>query len=235
MENHTTKRHVAIIENCALTVEGFRQLLQKRLNCPCQLYAFRDSEHWFAHPAHPAYDFAIYSVADTRDSRQQCIQFFTHLAKAAPRTFRVLLTENAHQARLIHHLSPIFLHGMLIKTMTTKELLLQAKTLLSRKLKPGSSVEADAVGLSPTERTLLYYMGTGLSIAEIAVRMERNAKTIRTHKFNVMTKLGVSNDTGLLCAADILCYQPLHTPLVTTLKDKRQSRSLLPAPLACRE
>ncbi|MCW9655211.1 bgl operon transcriptional regulator BglJ, partial [Klebsiella oxytoca] len=29
-------------------------------------------------------------------------------------------------------------------------------------------------------------------------------KTIRAHKFNAMTKLGVSSDMGLLSAADIL-------------------------------
>ncbi|WP_330982185.1 MULTISPECIES: LuxR C-terminal-related transcriptional regulator [Enterobacterales] len=217
MENHTAERHVAIIENCVMTVAGFQQLLHKGLKHACELHAFRDSDQWFAHPAHPSYDLAIYSVADTRDSRQQCIQFFTHLAKVKPGTVRVLLAENAHQARLIHHLSPILLHGVLAKTMTTEELLFQTKALLSRKLKPGCSVVAGVVGLSPTERTLLYYMGTGLSIPEIAVQMERNTKTIRTHKFNVMAKLGVSNDTGLLCAADILRYLPLQPPLATRL------------------
>lgn len=222
MESHTAERHVAIIENCVMTVVGFKQLLHKRLNHACELYAFRDSDQWFAHPGHLAYDLAIYSVADTRDSRQQCIQFFTHLAKVKPGTVRVLLAENAHQARLIHHLSPILLHGVLAKTMAIEEVLFQIKTLLSRKLKlemlaPGCSVATDVVGLSPTERKLLYYMGTGLSIPEIAVQMERNTKTIRTHKFNVMAKLGVSNDTGLLCAADILRYLPLHAPLAARL------------------
>lgn len=41
---------------------------------------------------------------------------------------------------------------------------------------------------------------------QIAIQLERNIKTIRAHKFNVMSKLGVSSDAGLLDAADILLY-----------------------------
>ncbi|HCL9148468.1 TPA: bgl operon transcriptional regulator BglJ, partial [Escherichia coli] len=37
-----------------------------------------------------------------------------------------------------------------------------------------------------------------------AEQLKRNIKTIRAHKFNVMSKLGVSSDAGLLEAADIL-------------------------------
>lgn len=58
--------------------------------------------------------------------------------------------------------------------------------------------------LSPTEHTILRYMSYGYSLPEIATQLERNIKTIRAHKFNAMTKLGVSSDMGLLSAADIL-------------------------------
>ncbi len=60
--------------------------------------------------------------------------------------------------------------------------------------------------LSPTEREILRFMSNGYSMPQIAVQLERNIKTIRAHKFNVMSKLGVSSDAGLLDAADILLY-----------------------------
>lgn len=47
-------------------------------------------------------------------------------------------------------------------------------------------------------------MSRGYSMTQIAEQLKRNIKTIRAHKFNVMSKLGVSSDAGLLEAADIL-------------------------------
>lgn len=47
-------------------------------------------------------------------------------------------------------------------------------------------------------------MSRGYSGTQIASNLARNIKTIRAHKFNVMSKLGVSSDAGLLEAADIL-------------------------------
>lgn len=58
--------------------------------------------------------------------------------------------------------------------------------------------------LSPTEREILRFMSCGYSMPQIAVELARNIKTIRAHKFNVMSKLGVNSDAGLLHAADIL-------------------------------
>ncbi|MFY3733541.1 LuxR C-terminal-related transcriptional regulator, partial [Escherichia coli] len=58
--------------------------------------------------------------------------------------------------------------------------------------------------LSPTEREILRFMSRGYSMTQIAEQLKRNIKTIRAHKFNVMSKLGVSSDAGLLEAADIL-------------------------------
>lgn len=63
--------------------------------------------------------------------------------------------------------------------------------------------------LSPTERAILEFMACGYSMPEIATQLERNIKTIRAHKFNAMTKLGVNSDVGLLHAADILINFPL--------------------------
>jgi len=42
-------------------------------------------------------------------------------------------------------------------------------------------------------------------------------KTIRAHKFNAMTKLGVTSDVGLLDAADILTWIPPSTRAASEL------------------
>ncbi|WP_420270889.1 LuxR C-terminal-related transcriptional regulator, partial [Klebsiella quasipneumoniae] len=69
-----------------------------------------------------------------------------------------------------------------------------------------------APSLSPTEHAILRYMSWGYSLSEIAVQLNRNIKTIRAHKFNAMTKLGVRSDIGLLNAADILLHLPINGP-----------------------
>lgn len=213
MEKFTTERHVAVIENCVMTEVGIRALLEQHCGVPCHLHSFKQSQHWFTQREHPAYDFVIYSVSGTRHSRQECLQFLESLARAQPETIRVLLAEDERQARLIHHLSPVRLHAVLCKTVPVDVLKTQIKALWKRKDSQNVAFSevncfSGTVGLSPTERTVLYHMGRGLSVPEIAVQMARNTKTIRTHKFNAMTKLGVSNDTGLLCAADILRHLP---------------------------
>ncbi|MGA0672520.1 bgl operon transcriptional regulator BglJ, partial [Klebsiella pneumoniae] len=48
-------------------------------------------------------------------------------------------------------------------------------------------------------------------LSDIAIQLNRNIKTIRAHKFNAMTKLGVRSDIGLLNAADILLHLPLNS------------------------
>lgn len=68
------------------------------------------------------------------------------------------------------------------------------------------SVYGDAAEWNTAElrREILRFMSRGYSMTQIAEQLKRNIKTIRAHKFNVMSKLGVSSDAGLLEAADIL-------------------------------
>ena len=66
--------------------------------------------------------------------------------------------------------------------------------------------------VAKTEREILRFMSRGYSMTQIAEQLKRNIKTIRAHKFNVMSKLGVSSDAGLLEAADILlCMRHCET------------------------
>ena len=128
-----------------------------------------------------------------------------------PDATRVLLTENERQASFIQPLLPVSLHAVICKSSSVEELDAQIQALAT--LAPGETpaYSPGSHGLSPTERRILDYMRRGYSSPEIAIRLDRNIKTIRAHKFNLMSKLGVKSDTWLISAADVLGYLPLPT------------------------
>ena len=72
--------------------------------------------------------------------------------------------------------------------------------------------------LSPREREVLKLVAEGLSVKEIAVRLNVGAKTVDTHKYNLMTKLDIHNAAGLIRYA-------IQNKVVSTLPTlKNQSR-----------
>jgi DNA-binding NarL/FixJ family response regulator len=216
MEKCTASGHVAVVENCVMTTVGLREIFACCAGASYQVQTFKDSSEWFSQGESRHYDIVIYSVSGARHSRQQSIHFLSQLNSLYPETVRVLLAENEGQAKLIHYLLPVPVHAVLCKSSSIEKLALQLRTLMKQRElldKPYQTLNCSSgyVSLSLTERTILHYMGNGFSIPEIAVQMARNPKTIRTHKFNAMNKLGVKSDSGLLCAADILCYLPLQS------------------------
>lgn len=52
--------------------------------------------------------------------------------------------------------------------------------------------------LSLREREVLKLVAEGLSVKEIAIRLKVAAKTVDTHKYNLMTKLDIHNAAGLI-------------------------------------
>jgi two-component system response regulator NreC len=64
--------------------------------------------------------------------------------------------------------------------------------------------------LSPREREVLRLVAEGLSVKEIAVRLDVSAKTIDVHKYNLMAKLDIHNTAGLTRYA-------IHNKVVSTL------------------
>jgi len=133
-----------------------------------------------------------------------------------------VLAGDDREARLVGHLSPSRLHGILSKSSELPMLLEQLTTLLGETRRVNENMinhgyVSQFRMLSPTEREILHYMTRGFSIAEIASQLDRNVKTIRAHKFNAMTKLGVTSDVGLLDAADILTWIPPSTRAASEL------------------
>jgi len=55
--------------------------------------------------------------------------------------------------------------------------------------------------LSLREREVLKLVAEGLSVKEIAIRLNVGAKTVDTHKYNLMTKLDIHNAAGLILYA----------------------------------
>ncbi|MGH9490124.1 MAG: response regulator transcription factor, partial [Terriglobales bacterium] len=52
--------------------------------------------------------------------------------------------------------------------------------------------------LTPREREILKLLAEGLSVKEIAARLDLSVKTIEAHKFNLMRKLDIHNKAQLV-------------------------------------
>ncbi len=141
------------------------------------------------------------------------------MARCRPEVQTIILANNESEMRLIGHLMPSCLHGILNKSAPRRGLQEHLLQLLDNHSPAGKEHfcgrEACNDPLSPTEHAILRYMSWGYSLSEIAVQLNRNIKTIRAHKFNAMTKLGVRSDIGLLNAADILLHLPINGPTST--------------------
>ncbi|SQC39441.1 transcriptional activator BglJ [Klebsiella pneumoniae] len=132
-----------------------------------------------------------------------------------PEVQTIILANNESEMHLIGHLMPACLHGILNKSAPRRGLQERLLQLLDNHHLSGSEQFCDREAcndpLSPTEHAILRYMSWGYSLSDIAIQLNRNIKTIRAHKFNAMTKLGVRSDIGLLNAADILLHLPLNS------------------------
>ncbi|MDI8105910.1 DNA-binding transcriptional activator BglJ, partial [Salmonella enterica subsp. enterica serovar Anatum] len=153
----------------------------------------------------------IFSLSALRTERRTGLSSLTELAINYPHMRRLVIADDDAEARLISALSPLPLDGVISKASPLD--VLQDALFTSLNSARRTTERTDNLWelhqncmLSPTEREILRFMSNGYSMPQIAVQLERNIKTIRAHKFNVMSKLGVSSDAGLLDAADILLY-----------------------------
>ncbi|TNA40266.1 DNA-binding transcriptional activator BglJ [Klebsiella pneumoniae] len=188
------KRNVALIEKCVMSSIGIESLFRKFAGNPYKLHTYTSQESFQDAMSRISFAAVIFSFSAMRSERREGLS---------------CLTDDDIEARLIGSLSPSPLDGVLSKASTLEifhqELFLslngvrQATDRLNNQWYINQSRT-----LSPTEREILRFMSRGYSMTQIAEQLKRNIKTIRAHKFNVMSKLGVSSDAGLLEAADIL-------------------------------
>ncbi|ADO50006.1 DNA-binding transcriptional activator BglJ [[Enterobacter] lignolyticus] len=225
MEKHAATRHIAIIDACTMSVLGLQKLLTHTSGNQCQIHVFRNSAEFLAELHRWPCFAVIYAISCARGSRKDSSYLLKSVARLAPQARRIVISDDRREAGLIRDLSPVSLHGILCKSAAISDLSAQLQGLLQVFPSPQENIinggcRGATPGLSPTERVILYYMAEGLSIPEIAAHLARNTKTIRAHKFNAMTKLGVSTDTDLLCAADMLHYSPIRGNLYLSSRVK---------------
>lgn len=226
MEKSRAGRDVAIIEQCAMSEAGLRHLLPAVGNY--QFYFFKDyAAFMHALPWTPFFAL-IYSLSAIRAQRLECLKVMCDLAQTRPGQQRIVLAGNDMEARLVSRFSPVALHGIISKTAPLEGVRQQLRKWLSDKQRVNETIlnlwyySYERV-LNQTEREILYYTALGYPIANIAVRLERNCKSIRAHKLSLMAKLGVDTDAGLFYAADILVQ------MQRTLLESADSRRQIPA------
>ena len=217
METHTARRHIAVIDPCNMSAVGLAHFFTTVSFRQYQLHLFKDFDSFNTALRYIPFFSVIYSLSDAREERRNCLVYMRELAFKHGAIQRIILAGDEIEARLIGQLSPSRLHGIISKSSSLIVLQKQLITLLSETEQVNNNAFTHWYGchtriLSPTERTVLRYMSSGLSIPEIAEQLERNIKTIRAHKYNAMLKLGVNSDVGLLDAANILRNLPMVKP-----------------------
>lgn len=214
MENSTAKRHIAVVEKCIMSAAGLTHLFASTPLDNYQLHLFTSFRLFQASLNSVPYSSLIYSLCDEREERRNCLVCVKELAATHSHIQRIVFASHEKEASLINQLSPSRLNGIVLKSAPLATLQEQLSKLLSETRRVNDSMNNHwnihrGRLLSPTERAILQFMSCGFSIPEIAIRLERNIKTIRAHKFNAMMKLGVHSDVGLLDAADILTHFPV--------------------------
>lgn len=222
MDKTGSTRHIAVIENCAMSAVGLEHLFALPTLSHYQLHMFSEFDSFKKALPHVSFFSLIYSLSDAREERRNCLASLRELAFTHNHIQRIILAADEMEARLISHLSPSRLHGVVSKSVSLDRLQEELLVLLSETLHINDNMlnhwyKSQNRMLSPTERAILRYMSCGFSIPEIAAQLERNIKTIRAHKFNAMVKLGVNSDVGLLDAADILTHLPARDPRTSVL------------------
>ncbi len=214
MEKSPAKRHIAIVEPCRMTEVGLRHFFETAAGDNYTVHFFRNYVELKEALDTRTFFSVIYSLSGSREQRREGLVLLSELSQQYPKTQRIMLANDEREARLVSHLAPSGLHGIISKTAPLDILQTQLVTLLreTRRINVNAHNHwyvSNSRMLSPTERAILQFMAYGYSMPEIAAQLERNIKTIRAHKFNAMTKLGVSSDMGLLHAADILINIPV--------------------------
>lgn len=222
MEETTATRHIAVIENCVMSAVGLQHIFALPAFSSYQVHLFSRFDSFKEALSQTAFYSVIYSLSDAREERRNCLASLRDLMFSHGNIQRIVLASDDVEARLICHLSPARLHGIISKSVSLEQLIQGMVTFLNETHRVNDNmynhwyVNQNRM-LSPTERAILRYMSSGYSIPEIATQLERNIKTIRAHKFNAMVKLGVNSDVGLLDAADILAHLPAREPRLSAL------------------
>lgn len=211
MEDGIIKGNVALVEKCTMSRIGIKNLFSTIPNNPYNLHLFSHQAEFSQAMLTMPFSVVMFSLSALRSDRRAGLVYLTELAVKFPHIRRVVIADDNAEVRLIGSLSPMPLDAVISKSSSLNALqegLTAALNCASEGTENTKSIWYinQSRTLSPTEREILRFMSNGYSMPQIAIQLERNIKTIRAHKFNVMCKLGVNSDAGLLNAADILLH-----------------------------
>jgi DNA-binding NarL/FixJ family response regulator len=152
------------------------------------------------------------AVVDISMPRLNGMEVVRRLTAELPRT-RVLVLTMHEEEEYVLQVVRAGASGYLVKHAATSELLdairaiaggsvwfgPYATRVIAEQLQQPNRVTADPYGaLSPREREVLHLVVDGLTIKEIAQRLEISTKTAENHRGRVLTKLGVRNSAELV-------------------------------------
>jgi DNA-binding NarL/FixJ family response regulator len=100
------------------------------------------------------------------------------------------LTKESAPGQLVDAIRKIAAGGAFISAQVAEQLALGAM--------PGAVQSAPHEVLTEREFEVFRQLVAGLSVTEVATRLNVSAKTVSTHKANLMQKLGVHNQTELV-------------------------------------
>jgi two-component system response regulator NreC len=99
--------------------------------------------------------------------------------------------KDAPLAHLVHAIEVAHQGGQYLSPRVLKKVVMQY-------VKGGSGVATSYDRLTDREREILKLLADGLSLKEIAVRLELSIKTVDAHKYNVMKKLDLHDRSELI-------------------------------------
>jgi DNA-binding NarL/FixJ family response regulator len=152
------------------------------------------------------------AVVDISMPRLNGMEVVRRLTAELPRT-RVLVLTMHEEEEYVLQVVRAGASGYLVKHAATAELLNAIRAIagggvwfgpyatrvIAEQLQQPNRVTADPYGaLSPREREVLHLVVDGLTIKEIAQRLEISTKTAENHRGRVLTKLGVRNSAELV-------------------------------------
>jgi two-component system response regulator NreC len=105
--------------------------------------------------------------------------------------------------------------GYVLKDVPVAQLAHAVEKVLDPRGQPIVPTRSNYDLLTAREREVLKLLADGLSIKEVAARLQRSVKTAEAHTYNLMHKLGVHHRAGLVKYA--IAHQIVHVPVVDDL------------------
>ena len=162
MEKNSTTRHVAIVEKCVMTEMAWRYIFSREDNSQYRIHFFKNINLLRAVEASFPWSAMIFSLSGSRSSRAESLLFLHEMARIRPEVQTIILANNESEMRLIGHLMPSCLHGILNKSAPRRGLQEHLLQLLDNHSLAGKEHfcgrEACNDPLSPTEHAILRYM-----------------------------------------------------------------------------